>query len=95
VSWITHDYLCETCGERSDHLVERGEVPDHVACPVCGAQAVRVPGGHVTTASYVDGSGRFDHLREQGKLRRELRKAVRRHDFKEAARIQRETTRIK
>jgi putative FmdB family regulatory protein len=40
MSLILFDYLCTTCGDEFEELVER-EHPDPVKCPTCGSSSTR------------------------------------------------------
>lgn len=92
--WLTIDVACETegCNYRSDQLFARDAAPPIGEfagfCPHCECPVLRVPSVlNVTRASFVDGTRRFDGLRQQARLDMALSES---QDRKERAEILRE-----
>lgn len=77
MAWRTADYVCDSCGERTDDYLAQAPLPDSLPCSCGAAQRKEFGAPMVLKESFPDGSGRFNHLREQRKLRREERRAVR------------------
>jgi transcription elongation factor Elf1 len=68
---MTIDILCPHCGADSIITVDRETRNELQTCPACDSYgAVRIPSlPNVTRKSYVDGTKRFDSIRETHKLR--------------------------
>lgn len=94
MSWRMADYICDSCGAlTTDHLAQY-PLPETLLCP-CGQQQRQIMGAPmVLKASYPDGSGRLDHLREQRKLRREERRVVRAGDKAGMQKVQEEKRKL-
>lgn len=88
--FITRDHRCTDCGELTIMLHEREAELEWVPCEHCGGPAQKTISAAITKASLVDGNGRFDGIRRQRKLERELQKAKRTGKKDDAARLKRE-----
>lgn len=96
-SWITYDYACSTCGVVEEELVDRASIPELLPCKQdgCGGiRARRIGCANVMRAAAPDGTRRFQGIREQRALQKEERKARKRGDKKELAKIQQEKKKL-
>lgn len=69
----TNDYRCNACGDVQTLLVEREDRDKLQPCP-CGGEALRMLGGHITRASYLDGNDRWKSVKEMRKIDKEVQK---------------------
>ncbi len=77
-AWITFDHRCRDCGETAPVLHDRTEVVDVVPCQLCGTgTADRIISANITQASFVDGNGRWDSIRERRVVEKQMKKAQR------------------
>lgn len=89
-----YEYRCDGCGVLSEHVCSFESRPNEIPC-TCGQAAGLIQSmPNVTRATYLDGSGRFDGLREQRKLQKAQRKAAKQRDRAEVARTQTEINRL-
>jgi predicted nucleic acid-binding Zn ribbon protein len=89
-----YEYHCEACGVYSEHICSHESRPDAIPC-TCGQAAGLVQSiPNVTRATYLDGTGRFDGLREQRQLQKAQRKAAKQRNRAEVARTQTEINRL-
>jgi len=87
MAWRTADYGCEHCGAQTEDYLGQAPLPDTLPCTCGQLQQRRFGAPMVLKASFPDGSGRFNHMREQRKLRREERRAVRTRNKEDMRRI--------
>jgi hypothetical protein len=96
MSWFSADYRClkPACAQEFDLVVLREE-RDAQNCPTCGSPALRVPSAPNTTrASFLDGTKRFDKLRQQDRVERAISESVAKGDRTEATKLSKELTRV-
>ena len=87
MSLFAADYLCSQCNKVWDLLVYR-ERRDEQDCPDCQAPLKRLMGAPlVLKASFLDGTRRFAHLREQDRLDTALSEAAQKGDMKEGSKL--------
>lgn len=91
-SWISRDHYCDACGHTTIALHDRAAETDLVPCESCGEPARKVISANITQASYVDGNGRLNHLREQRAVEREFKKARRQGRKDDVKRLRKELT---
>jgi hypothetical protein len=90
-SLISWDHRCTACDHITTYLHDRANVLEVVPCEACGEPAQRFfSAANITKASYVDGTRRFDSIRERRKLEREARVAKRRGMKDEVAKLKSE-----
>jgi putative FmdB family regulatory protein len=95
MGWITYDYGCDACGHVRDELVDRADVPETLPCPECGGVSVRRVGClGVMNVALPDGTRRFQGIREQRVLQKAAKRAFKRRDKKEQARVQQEMNKL-
>lgn len=74
MSWVTREFRCEMCQEVLERFLRRSEdeATQIVECEHCGGGAPRILSAPaVLNHTLPSGNGRFNHLREQAKLRKE------------------------
>jgi hypothetical protein len=95
--FITRDHVCADCARTTIYMHERGAELDTVPCEFCGGPAPRILSATFigdTSASYVDGSGRLNHIREQRKIEREFKKAKRQGRADDAKKLRKEMSKV-
>ncbi len=96
-SLISYDYGCDVCHAVDVELVPRDAIPESITCatPDCGGTRTRRIGcANITKASWPDGFRRNNQIREQQKLRKEMSKAMRSQNLKEAKRVGQEQSKL-
>ncbi len=97
-SYISRDHVCAACAHTTIYLHDRGAELDAVPCEACGEPAPRVLSATFigdTSASYVDGTRRLSHIREQRKIEREFKKAKRQGRRDDAVKLRTEMAKQK
>lgn len=91
----SQEYACEGCGHRVTDLIERGEPVPALDCSECGHAMVATFGAPaVLNHTYRSGNRRFDGLRQDMKLRKEISDAKQRGDMDSARRAQKERKKL-
>ena len=68
-------FKCKACQSRWGDIVLKEERDIPQVCPECGApEGVRLIGGNITRASYIDGYRRFDGVREIRQINKALQR---------------------
>ena len=83
-SWVTHRYICETCGLDDYELVDRSQVPDELPCKQEGcdatmrraisAPAIRDSSRDALPSGLKNSPEAAFKLKEANKVRREMHK---------------------
>lgn len=95
MGWKSQDYLCESCGRADIELIERNEPVPELKCGSCGSTMVAVWGAPaVLNHTLPAGTKRFDALRADVKMRKELSDAKQRGDMDSAKRISSERKKL-
>lgn len=91
-----YNFKCEEHGIFSEVLsYDCRDEPQE--CPKCSLSSPRTWEGHTvgqTKASFLDGTGRFDDIRESNRLKKEKMKARSKGDVKESDRINKEMKKV-
>lgn len=96
--WKSYDFWCEHCGERQEGVLCRLEIgappPEWTRC-TCGEPARRASTfGSNMKVALPDGNRRLDPIRRQRAIQKEERKAKRKGDKKELAKLQAEKAKL-
>ena len=68
----SNDYRCKECSSVQTLLVEKEDRDKLQPCS-CGGEAIRMLGGHITRASYIDGVGRWKSVKEMRQIEKQIK----------------------
>lgn len=74
MSYVTWDYECAACQNKTTELVDREDVPDHIACPVCGGRSHKIYGAVVANTDKSSKSRLDGHVPQ---ITKDLKRAYR------------------
>jgi hypothetical protein len=72
----SNDYRCKECSSVQTLLIEKEDRDKSQPCK-CGGEAIRMLGGHITRATYLDGYNRWHSVKEMRKIDKEVQKLKR------------------
>ena len=91
MSWITLDFKCKECEHIViGHLMRRSERKDEITCTECSATMTVKFNLNLTAVSFIDGTKRFEHVKEKRKLDKLKRAARLGRNTDEVGRLDRE-----
>ena len=78
LSFITDDFKCQECDHVIiGHLMKRTERVSELTCPECSGIMTKQFNINITAVSFIDGTKRFEHVKQKRKLDKMKRAAKR------------------